>query len=99
MTSPEARLVLPIAHPDARTIRVQALSTGEPGAASIGLVVNGSALAAQPLASGWHVYEWVLPRALVISGTNEVTVVAEQSGNDDRRARIAVGEVRVLAAH
>ena len=62
MTSAEARLVLPIAHPGARTIRVQALSMGEPGGASIGLVVNGSALTAQPLVSGWHLYEWVLPQ-------------------------------------
>ena len=97
MTSSEARLVLPISHPGARTIRVQALSTGEPGAASIGLVVNGSGLSSQPLASGWHVYDWVLPTALVVSGTNEMTIVADQTGNDDRRARIAVGEVRLLA--
>jgi hypothetical protein len=95
MTSPESRLVLPIAHPGARTIQVQALSTGEPGAVSIGLLVNGSALPMQPLASGWHIYDWVLPRP-VPSGPNNVSVIVRPGGRDGGHAKIAVGAVRVL---
>ena len=99
MTSPEGRLVLPIAHPGARTIRVQALNTGELAGGSIGLVVNGSVLSAQPLASGWHIYDWVLPQGALVPGPNDVTVATARSGTEDRPARIAVGEVRVLAGH
>jgi hypothetical protein len=95
MTSPEARLVVPLGNPAFRSIRLQALCSADCPGATIRLRVNGSELPAFPLQPGWHAYDWVLPPAVLVSGVNEVEVVAGRGGHDDR-ARIAVGEVRAL---
>ena len=99
MTSTEARLLLPVAGPDARRIRVQALLEEGGAPRSIGLRVNGVELPAQALRTGWDAYEWALPGGMVERLANEVVVTVDRlspptSGSPARG--IAVTELRVI---
>ncbi len=70
MTRTEARLLLPIAKPDAQRIRMQALLE-EGGAPRNGVASasTGSSCRSQPLRIGWNAYEWTAPPADWRSGS------------------------------
>jgi hypothetical protein len=99
MTRTEARLVLPIAKPNARRIRIQALleQGGEP--AVVGLRVDGIDLPSQPLRAGWNAYEWSLPAGMADPHTRDVVVTIDRlspaKGESPERG-IAVTEILVI---
>lgn len=101
MTAVEARLLLPIARPEATRIRVQARREDAQGPMSIRLRLNGVDLPWQPLQDGWQVCEWAAPPDTLRLGTNEAAVIVDRlspaSGSDPARG-VAVAEVRVLHA-
>ena len=100
MTGPEARLVLPIAGPAARGIRIQALLESAPVAATVRLRLNRMDLPSQPLRAGWQAYEWSLPPGALEPGTNEAAVLVDglplQTGRSAGARGLAVSEVRVM---
>jgi hypothetical protein len=99
MTTTEARVVLPIARPEATRIRVQAMLDDPHGPTTIRLRLNGAELSWQTLREGWQVYEWQAPPDSLHPGTNEAAVIVDRLapavGDTPARA-IAVAEVRVL---
>jgi len=99
MTRTEARLLLPIAKPDAGRIRIQALleEGGAPRAA--GLRINGVELPQQSLRSGWNTYEWTLPPGGTETPVNDVVITIDQlspSTGETPARGIAVTEIRVI---
>jgi hypothetical protein len=100
ITAAEGRLVLPIAGPAPRAIRLQAMLDGAGTAATVALRVNRTELPAQALRAGWHTYEWSLPPASMAEGTNEAAVIVEglpvPTDGNAGAGRVAVSEVRVL---
>ena len=99
MTAREARVLLPVAHAEARRVRVQALREAS-GPTSIRLVLNGTVLPWQELRRGWHSYEWELPADLVTTGPTEAAVVVDalppQKGNEPLKA-VAIADIRLIA--
>jgi hypothetical protein len=99
MTRTDARLLLPVAGPNARRVRIQALL--EPGGAPtrIGLRVNGIDLPQQGLRAGWDAYEWTLPDAMAPRLATDVVVTVDRLspavGTSPARG-VAVTDVRVL---
>jgi hypothetical protein len=100
MTAPEARLVLPIAGPAARAIRIQARLEHAPAGATVRLRLNRTELPSQSLRAGWHAYEWSLPPGSVAPGTNEAAVIVEGlsvgTRANARTKELAVSDVRVI---
>jgi hypothetical protein len=76
ITDGEAHLLLPVGGPTSRSIAIQAFSSGAVGSLTprIGLELNGIRLPVQPLASGWHRYEWPLSSGVLHSGLNTAIV-------------------------
>jgi hypothetical protein len=99
MTSPEADLVLPITMSEPRALSIQAVATGDTRESSLQLAFDGHELSAQALRDGWHTYDWALPAALVVPRIAEVTVRhVTPAGAGRTRARVGIGDVRVLGA-
>jgi hypothetical protein len=102
MTATEARLVLPIARPEATRVRVQALLEDVHGPTTIRLRLNGTDLPWQTLREGWQVYEWPAPVDALRLGTNEAAVIVDRlslPARDTPPHGLAVADVRVLHAH
>jgi hypothetical protein len=101
MTASEARLVLPIARPEATRIRVHARREAADGPTTIRLRLNGSELPWQPLRDGWQVYEWEASPDTLRLGTNEAAVIVDRlssAASDGALRGVAVSEVRILHA-
>jgi hypothetical protein len=100
MTAPVARLVLPVAGPAPRSIRIHAMLESAGVGATVRLRVNRTELPSQALRAGWQAYEWSLPPGSVARGTNEAVVMVEVPPVPTREragpGRLAVSEVRVL---
>jgi hypothetical protein len=100
MTTPEARLVLPIAKGSPRRIRIQALLDAAGVPSTVRLRLNGTMLPEKSLSAGWFPYEWTLPAGALAPGTNEVTVIVDKlpvpAKGDDAPRDLAVTEVRVI---
>jgi hypothetical protein len=93
MTAMEAALVMPVAAPDPTHIRVQALRRADrEGPASIALRINETVLPVEPIAPGWHVYEWALPDKLLRQGINELTIQLDCAPPEKT---IAISDVRI----
>ena len=100
MTSTEAQFLLPIAGGPASRIRLQALLGEHAVPTMISVRLNRVECPPQPLHTGWHAYEWIVPAGALSSGTNEVAVivdrlVAPQSAGVASK-EIAITEVRVI---
>jgi Protein of unknown function (DUF2723) len=99
MTRTEARLLLPIAKPDARRVRIQALLEEGGAPRSVGLRINGVELAQQSLRSGWNTYEWTLPPGATKTPVHDVVITIDHlspsKGKTPARG-IAVTELRVI---
>jgi hypothetical protein len=101
MVASEARLLLPIARPEATRIRVHARRESADGPTTIRMQLNGAELPAQPLRDGWHVYEWQAAADTLQPGTNEAAVIVDRlspASSDGVLRGVAVAEVRVLHA-
>jgi hypothetical protein len=100
MTGREARLLLPIAGPAPRGIRMQAMLESAGAPATVRLRVNRTMLPARTLRAGWSAYEWFLPPGSTEPGTNEVAVIVEglpvRTGAGAAAREVAVSEVRVM---
>jgi hypothetical protein len=97
MTGTEARLLLPIAKPHPRLIRLQALLEEGGAPTSVGLRVNGVELSRQPLRPGWNSYEWSVPDGMREISDVVMTVDQLSPSRGQSAARgIAVTEVRVI---
>ncbi len=100
MTSTEAQFLLPIARGPARRIRVQALLGEHAVPTMIGLRLNRMECQPQPLQTGWHAYEWIVPPGALSSGTNEVAVIVDRlvapTGARVASKEIGITEIRVI---
>ena len=101
MTRTQARLLLPIAKPNARRIRIQALLEEGGAPAVVGLRVNGVELPPQSLRAGWDAYEWALPTGMAEPHTSDLVVTVDRlspaKGESPARG-IAVTEILVVHA-
>ena len=99
MIRTEARLLLPIANPHSRRIRIQALLEDGGAPTAIGLRVNGVDLPSQSLHPGWAAYEWDVEGRMSDPLANDVVVTVDRLspplGNRPARG-IAVTELRVI---
>jgi hypothetical protein len=102
MTGREARLLLPIARPAPRVIRMQAMLESAGAPATVRVRVNRTELPGQALRAGWAAYEWSLPPGATEPGTNEVAVIVEglpaRTGATAAAREVAVSDVRVVHA-
>jgi uncharacterized membrane protein len=100
MTSTEAQFLLPIARGPASRIRLQALLGEHAVPTMISLRLNRVECPPQPLHTGWHAYEWIVPAGALSSGTNEVAVIVDRlvapQGAGVASKEIAITEVRVI---
>jgi hypothetical protein len=99
MTRTEGRLLLPIAKPNAKRIRIQAFLEEGGAPRSVRLRINGVELPQQSLRSDWNTYEWALPAGGTEASVNDVVITIDQlsppKGETPARG-IAVTEVRVI---
>lgn len=100
MSGPEARLVLPLAGIQPRTIRVQAFWNDQRGPATLALRLNGVVLEPRPLALGWQTYEWPVPEGALRQGPNDIRLSVGQAPSPGAQAApgVALMELRVIHA-
>ena len=100
MMANEARVILPASGASGTRIRIQLLRDEHSPASTVRLRLNGAELPSQPLQSGWHVYEWIVPPGRLTSGINEASVVVDRlSEATHGRAGgkgIAVADIRLI---